>query len=213
MSLAPPAYATTISYTHSYATTPLYDNVNAILVGVSEGSPTGSPTTNDYIIWDNLVERDQQAILDLVAQYGGTLPLAASVEAKDYVEFGTAIGADLTGLDSTTYYYATIYVDGVKYTEKWRGSAVNTYANLVSALNTWLTDVAVATLNSGIITIESAGSPVTTNNIVVQRGDDRNVFRRSVEFERWGTPLPSVTTTREIFERNQLPVNIARIQA
>lgn len=207
MSLPPPAYATTVTYTQPGATVPIYNSAPAILVE----SGIGSPSFSDYIIWDNLVERDQQAVIDLVDLYGGTLPPASPIAASDYVDFGGAAGGDLTGLDFDRYYYATVYVDGVRYSDKWLGIDLATYTAIETAVGAMLSGVATASLGSGVLTIESAGSPISNNTIKIQKGDDWNVFRRAADFTAWGISLPAATSTKEIFENNKLPISMARL--
>ncbi len=172
----------------------------------------GSPTAITLIVWDDVADTDQRALIKLFNQY--SFP-ATDTAGRHTVKIDTQqfVGSpNPTGLASGGKYSVTVKVTGPgsPNTSTLTTATINgqtTFPQLAASLSAAFSDVNVVVTNGGLqFSTVAAGSNA---KVEIQRfGTLFNPASPLLGFNGFGKPRVGVSTTREVLELNRNRTNV-----
>ena len=203
MGISLPSYGTQIDVYHR-------DSLNDVLVV----SQTGSPTTLQVIVWEDVSTTDQRDLVRLFNYYG--FPVTPT-PGQQTVLFDTRsfVGSPHpTGLRGNDSYTVTVRVTGpgspntsVDTTATITGSSAPTFPQLAAALNSKFTDVDV-TWNGNKLVFATSASGAHARVEILPFGTLLNPASPLKGFNGFGTNRVGASTTLEALQLNTNPANV-----
>lgn len=176
---------------------------------------SASDDIRKLILWDPLSATDKDILTAFIDEHGGASPAPAdATHGTTVLQYGEAVGDDSTNLtgdtpatsgyqeivcaygitndrptglpDDATAYTATITIDGATKPISIVGSSAQTFADLITQLNTALGGAGVVTLSSQELMVASKSTGASSTVAIV----DGTLFSSMLDFERIDTAVP-----------------------
>ncbi len=174
----------------------------------------GSPTKVTLIVWDDVADTDQRALIQVFGQYGS--PVLSP--GRQTVKFNTRqfVGSPHpTGLQEGAQYSITVNVTGpgspnsiTSQTTTIQGSNAQTFPQLASALSSALNDVDVAFVSGNSLRFSTTASGSNARVEIDRFGTLLNPASPLIGFNGFHMPRIGVSTAREVLELNRTSANV-----
>ncbi len=174
----------------------------------------GSPTKVTLIVWDDVADTDQRALIQVFGQYGS--PVLSSGRQTVSINTSQFVGSPHpTGLKGRGQYTITVDVTGpgspnsiTSQTATIQGSDAQTFPQLASALTSVLNDVDVAFVNGKSLRFSTTAVGSNAKVEVGRFGTLLNPASPLLGFNGFKKPRIGVSTAREVLELNRTGANV-----